>query len=213
MRTVRDALRRQVIDHLSRRAGTYFLAALVFAVGVALGAMATGALDDTQRLELVHYVDFFLQGLRQRAVDVDPHDLFRRAVVANLRTAALIYALGLTVVGAPLCLLVLLARGFVSGFAVAFLVGHKGWTGLVLTLLAILPQHVIAVPALVVLAVAALGFAGQVVRRRRLPGSPWRHLAAYTLTAVGCALALLAASLVEGYLAPAWLTLLARLAG
>lgn len=211
MRGVRHAIRRQLSDHLRHRAGLYFAAALAFVVGVTLGALAVGALDDTQRLELAHYVQFFLQSLGDPALQPDPAEVARRSLASQLRTGAFMYALGLSVVGAPLCLLVLLLRGFVSGFAVAFLVGYKGWVGVLMAVLAVLPQHLLAVPALAVLAVSALSFAGRIAARRKAPDPSWRALAAYSLTALACLLALAAAGLVEAYVSPAWLRVLASL--
>lgn len=211
MRGLRDLVRRQLIQHLRQRAGLYFLAALAFTLGVALGALSLGALDDAQRLELAHYVQFFLQSLADPAMAPDAREVLRQTLATQLRTGALMYALGLSVVGAPLCLAVLLVRGFIGGFAVAFLVGYQGWSGVLMAVLAVLPQHLLAAPSLVVLAVAALTFAGQVAARRRHPEPAWRALAGFTVTALGCLLVLAVASLVEAYVAPAWLRLLAGL--
>jgi len=204
------ALRRAVSDHLRRHAGVYVFLIILFSMGVAFGALAVGALDATQRLELSQYLDFFLQTLEDPGVDAPPGAVFRQALASNWRTAGFIVLLGLTVVGVPLVPAIVFLRGFIVGFSVGFLLASRGWQGMAISLLAVLPQNLVIVPAIVGLSGAALVFAGGVVRRPGPHGSSFavrvgRYLAA---AALGFA-ALTAASLIEGYVAPLFLRLVA----
>ncbi|HEY8449822.1 MAG TPA: stage II sporulation protein M, partial [Bacillota bacterium] len=201
--------RRSALEHVRRYAGVYFFLTVLFAMGVAFGALAVGALDATQRLELGHYLEFFLQTLEQPGEAVPAQSIVRQALLSNWRTAGLIFLLGLTVVGVPLIPAIVFLRGFIVGFAVGFLVSSDGWRGLLISLLAILPQNVLIVPALIVLSAAAVTFSARLVRPG--PGRPslWRFVISYLTTAAACFIALAVASVLEGYVAPLFLRLVA----
>lgn len=204
-------IRRAIIDHLRRNAGVYFFLTVLFGMGVAFGSLAVGALDGTQRLELTHYLDFFFHVLQDPPENWSPTAVVKQALSGNLRTAALIFLLGLSIVGVPLVPAIIFLRGFIVGFAVGFLMVSRGTGGVLISLLAILPQNILIVPALIVLSAAALGFAARVVNRRRSLSRPlWQIVAVYSCTAAACLILLVVASLVEGYVAPFFLRWVVR---
>src|SRR5690606_27084904 len=103
---------------------------------------------------------------------------------------------------------VVFLRGFIVGFSVGFLLASRGWQGMAISLLAVLPQNLVIVPAIVGLSGAALVFAGAVVRRSGSHGASFVvRLARYLLAAALAFAALAAASLIEGYVAPLFLRL------
>lgn len=202
-------VRRAAFEHVRTHAGLYFFLIVLFGMGVAFGALTVGALDATQRLELSQYLDFFLASLEDGRSPVASEAVFRQALSSNWRTAGFIFLLGLTLVGAPLVPVIVFLRGFIVGFAVGFMLAHRGWAGMLVSLLAIVPQNLLAVPALVVLAAAALAFSGRLLRRSS-PGPPaWRALGAYAGTAAVAFALLAGASAIEGYVAPLFLRLFA----
>lgn len=197
-----EILWRQVVSH----PGLYVFLIVLFAAGAAFGALATGALDPDQRLELVQYLEFFLTAFDGEQPPPPAAHIFRAALFGYLRTIGFMLVLGLTVVAAWAVPIIVFLRGFILGFAVGFLVSHFSWTGLLISLLAILPQNVLAIPAVVLMAGAAVAFGLTVVRHGRRDaaaiGRAGRRLALVTVAAL---LAITVASLMEGYLAPALL--------
>ena len=202
-------LRRTALEHVRRYAGVYFFLVVLFAVGVAFGALAVGALDATQRLELTHYLDFFLSSLDDPEERIPSVEVARHALSNNWRTAALIFLLGLTVIGVPLVPAVVFLRGFIAGFSVGFLVATRGVDGLLISVFAILPQNVLIIPALLVLSAAALTFSAHLVRPNRQAIPIWTTAVSYLLTGAATFALLGIASLVEGYVSPLFLRLLA----
>jgi len=195
-----------VLEHLRRHAGVYVFLIMLFGMGVAFGALAVGALDATQRLELSQYLDFFLQAVDDPGVDAPAGAVFRQALASNWRTAGLILLLGVTVVGVPLVPAIVFLRGFIIGFSVGFLLASRGWQGVAISLLAVVPQNLLIVPAVVGLSAAALIFAAGVVRRGSQRGPSLVVRLAQYLTAAAVALAALAAaSLIGGYVSPLFL--------
>lgn len=196
--------------HLRQHAGIYFFLFVLFGVGVAFGALAVGALEDNQKLELVHYLRHFLGAVRGEGEGPPAaRQVFSLAFGSNLRTVGLIFLLGLSVIGVPLVPVVVFLRGFILGFTVGFLMSQLGWPGFGMVLLAVLPQNLILVPALLILAAAALAFGGAIVMRHR-GGRPWPAALQLMVLAAGALVAAAGASLMEGYIAPLFLRLLAR---
>lgn len=186
---------------------------VIFTLGVGAGAWAVTALDTAQRAELLTYLDDLGRIISDRAAQQSGPEILRASVMQNLRTLAAMWLGGLLVIGVPLSLVLVMVRGFAIGFTVGFLASQAGWKGVVFSLGAVLPQSLLAVPALWAAAVASLSFAGKAWsgRRRRWSGAFVGDVVSYVVmgVVVGCLLGL--ASLVEAYVTPALIRLLGGL--
>lgn len=189
----------------------YFSVALLFVLGVVFGAIAVNALSPQQKAELVDYLQVFLRGLSQKLADIDSGVVLRESVSSNLKTAGLVWLLGVTVIGAPLTVVIIFVRGFVIGFSVGFLFSEMGAKGLALSLLAIFPQNVIAVPVMLAIGVSSLAFSVLIVRQRvgRFKVNLAEEFLAYTFTCLVLGALLVGASLVEAYVTPFFMGLIA----
>ncbi|MBC7338343.1 MAG: stage II sporulation protein M [Firmicutes bacterium] len=189
------------------------LVLVIFALGVGMGAWAVGALDVTQRTELLTYLWELERVMDARSGAAAGPELLRVAVSQNLRTLAAIWVGGLLVIGVPVAPFLVMVRGFVIGFTTGFLASEAGWRGVLFSLGAVLPHNLVAVPALWAAAVAALSFAGKAwtARRRRWAGAFAGDVVAYVGTGIVIASLLGLASLVEAYVTPALIRLLGGL--
>lgn len=189
----------------------YFAVGVLFLMGVIFGAVAVNALTADQKVELLDYLQVFLRGLGEKLGDIDAGSVFSQAVANNLKTAGLIWILGATVIGAPLSLVIIFVRGFVIGFSVGFLFGEMGLRGLALSVAAILPQNLVAVPAVLALGASSLAFAVLMLRRRvgSFRVSLAEEFLAYTFTCLCLAAVLVGASALEAYVTPALMSIIA----
>lgn len=189
----------------------YFFVTLLFVLGVVFGAVAVNALTPQQKVELLDYLKVFLRGLTQKLGDIDSGVVLRQSVLNNLKTAGLVWILGATVIGAPVTVVILFVRGFVVGFSVGFLVAEMGGKGLSLTLLAIFPQSIVAVPVIIALGVSSLAFSVLVVRQRvgKFKVNLAEEFLAYTFTCLVLCAVLMGASLIEAYVTPVFMGLIA----
>ncbi|HEY8347818.1 MAG TPA: stage II sporulation protein M [Symbiobacteriaceae bacterium] len=190
---------------LLQHRGPVVLLAAVFLVGVVFGALAVRSLDSGDKLELVTALTSAVQGLREAPPGMG-WLLLKRSLLGKLKLLALLWVLGLSVVGAAGVLVVALVRGLISGFVVGFLTAEMGGAGLVLALLAHLPQSLLEVPALLVGGTASIVFSLQVIRswrRGRRLSHFYSALSAFTGTLGLMGLVMLAAGLLESYLSPA----------
>lgn len=200
LRRWRNELERFVIQH----SGPVTLLAAVFLIGVVFGALAVRSLDPQDKLELVNALGIAVQGLGEASPE-SGLALLQRSLMSKLRLLALLWVLGISLVGAVGVVVVALLRGLVSGFVVGFLTAEMGRAGLLLALLAHLPHSLLEVPALLIGGTASLAFSLQVIqawRRRRRLSHFYSALSAFTGTLAAMGLLLAAASLVESCLSP-----------
>lgn len=203
----RDRLLLLLSRHLAANLGAYLGAFLFVILGVALGFSAVGVLSPLQKADLLQYLGGFLGSLKAGQAFGPP--VMRLALADNLRSTAVAFLLGLSVVGLPVLTLLLVLRGFVVGFTAGFLAEELGAKGYLLIAAGVLPANILLVPASMVLAVAALRFATGLFRSRLRV----RSLVLEALTRYGAAAALVAALAVlaaglEAYVSPLFLSAL-----
>ena len=207
LRAIRDGL----MNYFRERIGLALAVLLALAAGVVFGALAAGSLGGDVKQELTDVFQLFFRGLGREGASPSPVSLLRISILKNLRDAGLLWLLGVTVVGFPGVLGVIFIRGFALGFTVGFLVDQTGFKGIILALFSIFPQNILAIPALTVIAVAALSFSLTLFRNRfgRHRMGFYQELAAYSLLVAVMAGVLLGSSLIEAFIAPVFLRLMA----
>lgn len=208
---MRIRLRRSLpIPHIRRPSAIFLLLAAAFVVGVVVGSLFVNVLPAAEKSDAGQQLEAALARLRGGDA-VPPGEVFRRSAAFNLKTALVLWLVGLSAAGVPLVAAVLFARGFVVGFTVGFLVSQQGERGLALALASILPASLVAVPALFALGALACAFSlcrrerGTPAGRRRL----WQEFARYSALSSGLAAVLILASALDGYLGPALVRLVA----
>lgn len=198
----------RLLWHLRERSGLYALTFVFVLLGLIMGAVAVGVLSPLQRADLLDYLGSFLsqigQGLPSGPV------LMRLALAEELKGLLLLWLLGLTVIGLPAVLLLLLVRGFVFGFTAAFLAQELAGRGLTLVISGVLPAALFILPASMMMAVAACRFAAQIVHARTGPRAVGlQAVGSYLMAALVPLLLIVVASALEAYLTPFVLSSLA----
>ncbi|NLJ76045.1 MAG: stage II sporulation protein M [Peptococcaceae bacterium] len=179
----------------------YVLILLLFALGLALGVFGAQRLHGDQVQELGMFLDRFM--IQAGTMEIDAikalQDFFYRHVVVIVA----VYLLGITVIGIPVILGIIVARGFVLGYTISFLAGTRGAQGIALICAAVLPQNLILIPAFLLAGVAALSFAVLLIRRFNNSAiTIWPSFVGYSGLAIVVLLCVAAAGLVEVYLTP-----------
>ena len=141
----------------------YMIVLSVFALGLAGGAFGVQKLRVDQARELSLYLDRFLQ--QAGMLEVDSSKALLSVLYNDIMIILAVYLLGLTVIGIPVMLGIVFTRGFVLGFTIGFLSREKSVQGVILTFVAILPQNIFLIPALLFGGVASLSFALLLARR------------------------------------------------
>lgn len=187
--------------HFGRYTIQLYLALAALLVGALFGVLAIGTLSLGDKLSLLEYLRRFL-GLE--AVRPTYHGVFQPALADNLKILGLLYLLGVSVAGMPLVVIVVFFRGFVLGFAAAFMVSTMHWQGVGIGVVSMLLQNVFILPALVIVAAVALGFSWDLIspKARRHGSGLGEGFAFFTGLAVVMAAVTLVGTALEAYGVP-----------
>ncbi|WP_366922425.1 stage II sporulation protein M [Metallumcola ferriviriculae] len=201
-------LKSRIGQYLQANLAVFILIVFIFAAGIISGALGINSLSQQQQLDLLNYVDTVLQGSGDW--QVDSLGLAKTAVWSNIKLMLLIWFLGLTVVGIPVVGVVVFLRGAVLGFTVGFLVQEKAFAGVLLTILSVLPQNLIFVPALLLAAISSVAFSLQLLQGKFSRGLVLsQYLLGYTVL-FGVVMGVVSlGGLVEAYISPAFIKLIA----
>lgn len=187
------------------------LAVGVFLIGLVSGALTLQNINPLIQEDLRQYLTAFLQG----AAAVSGNRLvgfkaWCEILKLQAATLGLLWIFGLTVVGIPLILFIIGARGFILGFTVGFLVQEKASQGLLLSLAGVFPQNLCYVPAYLGAGVLAVYFSLSLLRGFR-DGRVSSRLGVYSLFFLFFFFITLGGAWVEVYLVPGLLRLLSSL--
>lgn len=196
-------LRLKIGRHLKENRLAYAFLTLIFLLGIFLGYQKVYSLEGEVRQHLSSLInDYLLGGYKG---DLSSSYIFMSVYLGQLKSLVLIWFLGLTVIGIPLILGVILVRGFSLGFTVGFLVQEKAGAGVLVSILSILPQNLVYFPLIIVWALIAINFSVYIVKGREGGGLPLaKGLLRYFLLLIVCVLVMLVGVLIETYLVP-WL--------
>lgn len=205
--------RQNIGSYLKGSIVAYFFMILVFVIGVVVGALAVRTLPDGQKTELINYLHIFFAGLTQGTENIaDGGNLISLAMLNNVKTILLMWALGFTIVGIPFVLFILFTRGFIIGFTVGFLVNEYVMRGLLFALASVLPHNFFAVPAVLVMGVSATRFSLMLVRRKAHGNiNLWYEAMRYSILCLFMLVIMLLAALIEVYISPVFMKLVATL--
>lgn len=187
---------------LQEQFSIYAFVSVLFLMGIVFGALLVNALSFEQKRDVSQYLGSFFNSI------VHNPDLgktsFIAAFGAQFKWLALIWLMGLSIIGLPIVLIFDFLKGILLGFTVGYFVGEFSWKGMVFALASLAPHNIIFIPALLISSVAAISFSVFVIRNRFLhqKGSLRPAFTRYCfLTLATCGLAF-AAALVEAFISP-----------
>lgn len=188
-----------------------FFVIFIFVVGVIFGSLAIRTLDGTKRLEMLDFLSNFFSGLVNNLADQTTVN-FWDSVFLNLKISFFMWILSLSIIGIIGIPILVFLRGFVIGFTVGFLVKELGLQGMIFALASILPQNLLIIPATIFSAVLAIAFGITLLKsllaKRQI--NLGYNLLNYTFLMILMGGALVIASLVETFITPVLMELVAR---
>lgn len=182
----------------------YLFLSILFLMGVLFGAMMVNALTLEQKQDLSRYVGSFLQTVSLGG-DAAPKPDLLATFGLHFKWTALIWLLGISVVGLPLVLVLNFLKGLLVGFTVGVLVSEYAWKGLLLAFVSVVPHNLLIVPVLLAGSVAAMTFTTYLVKHRFLQktnDSAGPLFLAYTRLGLSLVALMFAAALFETFVSP-----------
>lgn len=185
---------------LARLRGSWpLLAVLLFALlmGLVMGLSApkTADAEALERTRLM--VGNYIQALP--ATYIDSWQESRQALLLNGGLLGAMALCGLHLLGLPLVVALLFAKGFSLGYAAGFLLDYQGVSGFAVIFLSMLPQNLLLLPIFIAAAYLAACFSLSLLSVRPLVAS---GLALYGLRFAALLVAVFVAALIQGYICP-----------
>ncbi len=198
-----------IFNHIRRNLLLYIIVLFSFLVGIATGAFTVSSLSDLEKEELISFLDNFFSILGNQEINASM--VFKQSLINNIQTLALIWILGITIIGIPVILFIIGVRGFVIGFTVGFLINEFGIKGLFFVLTGILPQNLIMIPILIAIGVIGINYSILIIKNRRKTNIPERRgspFIMYTANLWLLFIPLLIATFIEAFLTPVFIKIL-----
>ncbi|WP_051331150.1 stage II sporulation protein M [Aneurinibacillus terranovensis] len=143
----------------------YLFTIVLFVMGVGFGAVIVNSIGLTQKQQLFMYVSQFFHELSRDNI-ADPSRAFQSSLGHYLKYIGFMWILGLSIIGLPLILVMVFLKGVVVGFTVGFLVNQLSWHGLYFAIVSVLPQNLLIVPSIILIATAGISFSLQLIQSR-----------------------------------------------
>lgn len=206
-------LRQSLGDYLKSNIVAYFFITLILIVGIVVGALAVKTLPDEQKSELISYLRILFTGLTKGSDGItDTSNMLGTVIINNIKTIALIWILGFTVIGIPFVLFMVFTRGFIIGFTVGFLVNEYVMKGLLFALASVLPHNFLAIPAILVTGVSSITFSLKLLRRKtKTRTNIFYESLSYTGICIAMMLVILLGAVIEVYVSPVFMKLVASI--
>ncbi|HHV59545.1 MAG TPA: stage II sporulation protein M [Clostridiaceae bacterium] len=199
--------------NLKTNSNKYVLLFLSFVAGIIAGAFTVNGLNPGQSTELENYFFGFLHLINYQ--NIDSVELFKITMLENLKLIAVLWGLGVTIIGIPFIYIVIGIKGFISGFSSGFIIEAAGLRGILFVIAAMLPKELIQVPCLVALGVSGINFSLNILRSRshKLPfkSSLKSEFFTYCLITALFFCLITAGALLEAYVSPMLVKMLAPL--
>jgi stage II sporulation protein M len=175
-------------------------------MGVIIGDYKVTGLTGGVKSHLLSLIDDYLKGGIN--ADLDKQVILFNSFINQAKSIIAVWFLGLTVIGMPIILGIVFYKGFSLGFTIAFLVQEKAVSGVLISILSILPQNLVYIPLVIIWSVVGINFSVYIARGRAGSAvSLGGALISYTLLMIVFLLIVLAGAFIEAYLSPWFLAL------
>lgn len=142
----------------------YILVTLIFLVGVFLGVMFINNAKDSQIEEIKTYLAEFIDKLKNTE-DLNTFSLLKTTLKQNTILAILLWFFGTTVIGIPIVFGIIMYRGFCLGYSISSIILTIGTgKGIAFSLITLLLQNIIFVPAIIALGVSGFKLYKSIVK-------------------------------------------------
>lgn len=154
-------------EHISNNAKEYLIVALMFIIGIFAGVFFVNNIQEEQKTEITQYLNNFIQQFKNTQ-NLDKINLLKTSITQNALLAILIWFFGTTVIGIPVVFGIVIYRGFCLGYTVSVTITVLGLSkGLTFSLVSMLLQNIIMIPAILALAVSGFKLYKSIVKDKR----------------------------------------------
>ena len=203
---IHELLCKQIKNNLNR----YFLLFTIFVIGVSAGAFTVNGLSTLQKDELIQYLKGFLQIMDKQSIN--SNELLMISLQENTKIIVLLWVLGVTIIGIPFILLLILIKGFIIGFSSGFIIKTMGLKGILFGFLALFPKEIIVIPCIIALGVNGINFSLNIIKGKSIKQILKQNLRmdfiGYSLSTIFFSIFILIGTLIETYIIPVFIRII-----
>ena len=145
-----------IYQHITNNSKEYILLTLIFLIGIFLGVMFINNSQETQRGEIISYLNNFIDKLKNTE-KLESAEILKTTIIENIIIAITLWIFGTTVIGIPVVFGIILYRGFCLGYSIASIILTIGiGKGIVFVLISLLLQNIIFIPAIIAIGVSRI---------------------------------------------------------
>ena len=112
---------------------------LFFIVSIVFGSLLPLFLNDTDKLLVTNYLNDFVSNIE----NYDGVSLFFNGLYSNLGLCAVIFILGISIIGVFFVLVLFFLKGFILGFSISSIIINYGFKGILFGFLYLFPHQII----------------------------------------------------------------------
>jgi stage II sporulation protein M len=131
-------------EHIQDNFWLYIISLLCIFTGIVLGIYKVKYLGDTYRNDLLSYINSFMDYMKNK--NVNYNTVLMTTIKNNIPFIAIIWFLGMTMIGIPIILIIDLIKGYTLGFTISIMINSIGTKGLWIAMLGVIPQNIVYIP-------------------------------------------------------------------
>lgn len=159
-------IKKTIYKHITNNIKEYTLVTLIFIIGIFLGVMFINNSGETQIEEIDSYINNFIEKLKNTD-NLNTFELLKNSLIQNIILAISLWFFGTTVIGIPIVFGIILYRGFCLGYTIAAITAMMGiGKGILFSLITLLLQNIILIPAIIAIAVSGYKLYKSIVKNR-----------------------------------------------
>ncbi|MCI8699904.1 MAG: stage II sporulation protein M [Clostridia bacterium] len=153
-------------EYIKNNIKEYIIIIIIFLLGLFLGVMFINNVGESQKQEITGYVNTYLEAFKQKEIDYSLQ--LKNNIRENIILVITMWFAGSTVIGIPIVLGIIAFRGFCLGYAIASFTYVLGTTkGITFSLVALIIQNIIFIPAIISLGVSCLKLYQSILKDKR----------------------------------------------
>ncbi|MCL2382751.1 MAG: stage II sporulation protein M [Oscillospiraceae bacterium] len=156
-----------VQTHIEERIKEYFIASVLFIVGVIAGVIFINNSSEYQQNEISYHLDSFVVSLQNDHV-INDGALLLDSLANNIGIGILLWFMGMSVIGILAVYLIIVFRGFVLGYTIASAIAFWGTgRGMLFIGTSLFLQTLIFVPVILAISVSGMKLYNSIIKDRR----------------------------------------------
>lgn len=158
-------LKIHLISHFKSNFLKYLLVIIILMVGISSGVITIKIMNESLRNELYTFLNDFFSTINSQ--EINNLSLLKNSILNNLKTALIIWIMGIFILGIPITLGIIFFRGFTIGFSIGFIINDFGFKGLMLSILTLIPQNIFIIPGIIVISSLSISYSMDFIKNRK----------------------------------------------